>query len=109
MASIIDDYPGARAAREHMVFDDPHLNAADSQLVTPTVGGKTGAVAVHFGTAAWALPRGVRISPIRGGLFVLSTGGRVHCLVVRRGEVRELTLPLGIAARVRREAFGLNS
>lgn len=80
-----------------------HFDAA--KLVDPTIGGPRGVVVAHIGRARWALPRGARISPGKGVLYVVSESGRVHVLVAHQGAVRELVVSLGFAARVRRELF----
>lgn len=100
----LDAYPGARAAREHMVFDD------DAQVADPGIGGPTGAVVIHLdGTARWALPKGTRIAPGKGKVYALGPSGRVHVLIVRDGRVRELVVGLAVARRIRVEMFGANA
>lgn len=103
--AALDSYPGARAARDHLVFDDPQIMADGARLIDPEVGGMRGAIAVHLDGATWALPKGVHIAPGRGVLFVLGTAGRLHVLVARRGRMRELTVSVGFAAALRREYF----
>lgn len=100
MGNLMDD---AREEFARIRFDD------ETQLVEPTVGSsKAGSIAVHIdGAGPWALPSKVRVSPGRGVLYVLGTANRVHVLIARQGRVRELLVPLDIAARIRRERFGL--
>ncbi|WP_295844884.1 hypothetical protein [uncultured Microbacterium sp.] len=107
---------GARDAFQRITFDGSALSfdgatvggfdPAEFAIAAPSVGGTSGVIIAHIGTARWGLPRGVRIAPGRGILAVLSESGRVHVLVDRGGRVRELQGPLEFAKRIRREMFG---
>lgn len=100
MADLLTD---AREEFARIRFDD------ETPIVEPTIGSiRAGSIAIHIdGAGPWALPSKVRVSPGRGVLYVLGTANRVHVLIARQGRVRELLVPLDIAARIRRERFGL--
>lgn len=95
----------ARITEDVLSMDADGVHFDSAQLVEPTIGGTHGAVILHVGGARWALPRGARIAPGKGVLYVMGESGRVHVLVPHQGAVRELVVSLGLAARVRRERF----
>lgn len=117
--ATIDSFPGAREALGRMAFDGETMdfsgglvggyNPADFSIVAPQIGSMRGVVGVCLDGATWALPARCRVSPGRGVLSVIGPDDALHVLVTRQGVIRELLVPLDFAARVRREAFGLDA